>query len=70
MPGAGASAMAGAGRLARSWAPGHHRGVTDDATAQVMLEALFDIRAAVYEIHDVLIESPEYDDEETSEDDA
>jgi hypothetical protein len=44
--------------------------VTDDATAQVMLEALFDIGAAVYDIHDVLIEPPEDDDEETSEDDA
>lgn len=44
--------------------------MTDDATTQVMLEALFDIRAAVHGIHDVLIEPPEDDDEETSEDDA
>ena len=33
-----------------------------------MLEALFDIRAAVYEIHDVVVEPPEDDDEETEED--
>ncbi len=33
-----------------------------------MLEALFDIKAAVYEIHGVLIEPPE-DDHETSEED-
>ena len=26
--------------------------MADDATTQLMLEALFDIRAAVYEIHD------------------
>ena len=43
-------------------------GVTDDeATTQLMLEALFDIRAAVYEIHDVVVE-PEDDDEEAEED--
>ncbi len=29
-----------------------------------MLEVLFDIKAAVYEIHDVLIEPPEEGDEE------
>ncbi len=31
-------------------------------------EALFDIKAAVYDIRDVLIEPPEDDDEETEED--
>jgi hypothetical protein len=42
----------------------------DEATTQLMLEALFDIKAAVYEIHDVLIEPPEDDDEEAPEDDT
>ena len=40
----------------------------DNEATQLMLEALFDIRAAVYEIHGVLIEPPEDDDEETQED--
>jgi hypothetical protein len=31
---------------------------------------LFDIKAAVYDLHDVLIEPPEEDDEEAPEDDA
>ena len=35
-----------------------------------MLEASFDIKAAVYEIHDVLIEPPEEDDEEAPQDDT
>ncbi len=35
-----------------------------------MLEALFDIRVAVYEIHGVLIEPPEDDDEASEEDDT
>ena len=40
----------------------------DDAEAtQPMLETLFDVRAAVYEIHDAVVE-PEGDDEETEED--
>jgi hypothetical protein len=52
-------------------AGGHHQEVPDDdATTQLMLEALFDIKAAVYDIHDVLIEPPEEEDEETPEDDA
>ena len=42
----------------------------DEATTQLMLEALFDIKAAVYEIHDELIEPPEDDDEEAPEDDT
>ncbi len=33
-----------------------------------MLEVLFDIKAAVYEIHDVLIEPPEEDDEAPEDD--
>jgi hypothetical protein len=32
-----------------------------------MLEALFDIKAAVYDIHEAVVE-PEDDDEETEED--
>ena len=35
-----------------------------------MLEALFDIKAAVYDIRDVLIEPPEDDDETSEEDDT
>jgi hypothetical protein len=31
---------------------------------------LFDIKAAVYDLHDVLIEPPEEHDEEAPEDDA
>ncbi|HEY7178574.1 MAG TPA: hypothetical protein VH305_05315 [Gaiella sp.] len=40
----------------------------DPEAAQLMLEALFDIKAAVYEIHDVLIEPPEDPDEEEEDD--
>ena len=43
--------------------------MADDEATTLMLEALFDIRAAVYDIHDVLIEQPEDGDEE-EEDDA
>ena len=39
----------------------------DDAATQLVLETLFDMRAVLYEIHDVLIE-PEEDDEEAEED--
>jgi hypothetical protein len=40
----------------------------DDAEAtQLMLEALFDIRADVHEIHDAVVEGEE-DDEEEEED--
>ena len=35
---------------------------------RLMLEVLFDIEAAVYEIHDVLIEPPEEDDEAPEDD--
>ncbi len=38
------------------------------ARVQHRCEALFDIKAAVYDIRDVLIEPPEDDDEETEED--
>jgi hypothetical protein len=65
--GVGAFAAGSGGHLATVTECGHHRGVTDDATTQLMLEALFDIRAAVYEIHDVVVE-PEDDDEEAEED--
>lgn len=42
--------------------------VNEDAEAtQLVLETLFDVRATVYEIRDVLLE-PEDGDEETEED--
>lgn len=41
--------------------------VEDNEATQLILEAVFDIRAVVYEVRDVLIE-PEDDDEETQED--
>ena len=41
--------------------------MADAEATQLMLETLFDIRAAVYEIHDAVVE-PEDDDEETEED--
>jgi hypothetical protein len=44
--------------------------VEDDEATQVILETLFDIKVAVYDIHDVLIEPPEDDDEAPEEDDA
>jgi hypothetical protein len=44
--------------------------VEDDEATQLVLEALFDIKAAVYDIHDVLIEPPEDDDEAPEEDDS
>ena len=45
----------------------HHRRVDDNEATQLMLEALFDIKAPCYEIHDAVVE-PEDDDEETEED--
>jgi len=56
------------GRLATQGGDRHSWGVDDDEATTLMLEALFDIRAAVYEIHDVVVEPPEDDDEETEED--
>lgn len=41
--------------------------MADAEATQLMLETLFDIRAAVYETHDAVVE-PEDDDEETEED--
>ena len=42
----------------------------DDEATQLMLEALFAIEGAVYDIRDVLIEPPEDDDEAPEEDDT
>ena len=42
----------------------------DNEATQLMLEALFDIKAAVYDIRDILIEPPEDDDETSEEDDT
>lgn len=39
----------------------------DSEATQLMLETLFDVRVAVYEIHDAVVE-PEDDDEATEED--
>jgi hypothetical protein len=44
--------------------------VEDADATTLMLEALFDIKAAVYDIRDVLIEPPEDDDEAPEEDDT
>ena len=51
-------------------AAGHHQTVEDDEATQLVLEALFDIKAAVYDIRDVLIEPPEDDDETPEENDT
>ena len=40
----------------------------DVEATTLILEALFDIRAAVYDIHDAVIEPPEDDDEEEEDD--
>ena len=49
----------------------HHQGVEDTEATQLMLEALFDVKAAVYEIHEVVVWRDEDDDgEEEEEEDA
>ncbi len=48
----------------------HHQGVEDIEATQLMLEALFDVKAAVYEIHDVVVGEDEDEDEEETEEDA
>jgi hypothetical protein len=49
----------------------HHPRVEDVEATQLMLEAVFDIKAAVYEIHDAVVWREEDDDgEEDEEDDA
>jgi hypothetical protein len=55
------------GRLALRRNARHDDSVEDPEATALMLEALFDIRGAVYEIHDAIFE--EGDDEE-EEDDA
>lgn len=42
----------------------------DEEATTLMLEALFDIKAAVYEIHDVVVWRDEDDDAEEEEEDA
>jgi len=42
--------------------------VEDAETTQLMLETLFDIRGAVFEIHDAVVEGD--DDEEAEEEDT
>ena len=64
----GAGAFVGACRDSlRSRAAAGTIGVCRDEATQLMLEALFDIRTRVKEIHEVVVE-PEDDDEETEED--
>jgi hypothetical protein len=54
--------------------PGHHAGQDgamneDDGEAtQLMLEALFDIKVAVFEIHRALLGADDDEEEETEED--
>jgi hypothetical protein len=49
----------------------HHQGVEDTEATQLMLEAVFDIKAAVYEIHEVVAWRDEDEDgEEEEEEDA
>ncbi len=57
-------------RLAPWAVPGHHHGVEDNEATQLVLEALFDVKAAVYDIRDVLIDPPEDEDEGSEEDDT
>ena len=40
----------------------------DHAATQLMLETLFDIRGAVYDIHDFLLGGEDDEEEETEED--
>ena len=42
----------------------------DEEATQLVFETLFDIKAAVYDIRDVLIEPPEDEDEASEEDDT
>ena len=56
------------GRLALVVAGGHHETVKEDEEAtQLMLEALFDIKSAVNDIHRVLLGGDD-EEEETEED--
>jgi hypothetical protein len=43
--------------------------VADDEATQLLLEAVFDIKAAVYEIHDAVVWREEDDDAEEEEED-
>jgi hypothetical protein len=45
----------------------HHGDVEDTEATQLILETLFDLRVAVYEIHDTVVGEDE-DDEEEEED--
>ena len=54
------------GRLAEVRTCGHHGGVADAEATRLMLEALFDIRAKVTEIHEEIL-GPDDDDEEEEE---
>jgi len=43
--------------------------LVDERDVTIAMETLFDIRSAVYDIHDVLIEEDEEDDGEEEEED-
>jgi len=54
-------------RLAAEEEGRHDPNVEDSEATQLILEALFDTRIVIGEIHDAVVE-PEDDDEETEED--
>ena len=56
------------GRLAGSSSLRHHGCVDDSEATQLILETLFDVRGAVYEIHGAIL--GEDDDEEEAQEDA
>ena len=57
------------GHLAGSRIRGHHSNVDEDTEAtQLMLEALFDVKVAVYEIREYLIGDEDGSQEEEEED--
>ena len=62
--------MTGSAILRTARRSGHHGSMEDTEATQLMLEAVFDIRAAVYEIRDAVVWRDEEDDgeEETEED--
>ena len=63
--------MSGEGVLRLGRTVGHHQDVEDTEATQLMLEAVFDIKAAVYEIHDVVVWRDEDEDgEEEEEEDS
>ena len=56
------------GRLAGNCASRHHGHVLDDEATTLMLEALFDIKVAAFEIHGALFGEDDEEEEEEDED--